>query len=442
MIARYSLPEMASIWTETAKFQRWLAVELAVVRVREAMFPEEVPTGTSDYLAKTAKINIARIQEIEATTNHDVIAFITQVAETCGEPGRHIHFGLTSNDVVDSAFGLAMRDACDILIGKLDELIESARNLALQHPHTVMMGRTHGMHAEPITFGIKVAGWVDELLRHRERLLHAKQGVAVGKLSGAVGAYTLLSPEIEAKVMDVLDLKVASHSTQIIPRDRHAELLSSISILGGGLERIATEIRNGQRSELSELAEPFGKGQRGSSAMPHKRNPILCERVCGGSRVLRGYAVVGFENMALWMERDISHSSAERIVIADAFVLAHYLLHLMHKIVSGLTVDEKRMKEIVKSTRDLHLSQRILSALVASGKSRDKSYELVQKAAFTAKAQKKSLLVIAANENWWDMSQEFIATICDQKPDRYWRDIYRRAGVKPLSTGGRKIGKA
>jgi len=440
MIDRYSLPEMSKLWSEVAKFQRWLAVELAVVEVREQMYPQQVPAGTTEHLRKHASINVKRINEIEATTNHDVIAFITQVAETCGEPGRHIHFGLTSNDVVDTALGLAMRDACDILLRKVDTLIESTQALAQAHRKTIMMGRTHGMHAEPITFGIKVAGWVDELFRHRDRLEHAKSNVSVGKLSGAVGTYTLLPPEVETRVMEILGLKVASHSTQVVPRDRHAELLSTIAILGGGLERIATEIRNGQRSELGELAEPFGKGQRGSSAMPHKRNPILCERICGGARVLRGYAQVGFENIALWMERDISHSSAERIVLTDSFLLSDYLLNMMNRIITGLTVNEKRMKQIVKETRDLHLSQKMLSALVDSGKSRDESYELVQKAAFAAKEKKQSLLKIAEQESWWGLSHEAVTELSEQNPDRYWREIYRRAGVTKTHIGGKKIG--
>ncbi|MDK9700684.1 MAG: adenylosuccinate lyase [bacterium] len=429
MIARYSLPDMARLWSEEAKFQRWLEVELAAVSAREKNFPQEVPAGTTSELRSKCHINVSRIDEIEATTNHDVIAFVTQVAETCGEPGRHIHYGMTSSDVVDTALGLALRDACDLLLARLDTLLETTRALAKEHHDTEMMGRTHGMHAEPTTFGIKVAGWVDELSRNRERLLRAKAAVAVGKLSGAVGTYTLLPPDVEAHVMKELNLAVATHSTQIVPRDRHAELLSTLALLGGALERIALEIRHGQRTELGELSEPFGRGQRGSSAMPHKKNPILCERICGGARVLRGYALTGFENIALWMERDISHSSTERIIFPDAFLLMDYLLSIAQKILSGIVVDRKRMKTIVRSALDLHLSQRILSALVAAGKTRNESYEVVQSAAFTAREKKKSLLKIAAEHNWWGLPPEAIAEISNLRPGKYWRTILKRAGV-------------
>lgn len=430
MIERYTLPEMRSIWSEEAKFHRWLDVELAVIAAREKILPDNLPIGTSLKLKQQAKIDVKRILEIEHTSNHDVIAFVTQVAETCDGDGRQIHYGLTSSDVVDTALAIALRDGCAILQTKLSTLIETTTKLAILYKDTLMMGRTHGMHAEPTTFGIKVAGWVDELKRNLIRLNRAKHEVSVGKLSGAVGTYSLLPPEIENEVMKLLELGVASHSTQIVPRDRHAELLSVFALLGGALERIATEIRHGQRSEIDELSEPFGKGQRGSSAMPHKKNPILCERICGGARLLRSYALVGFENQALWMERDISHSSAERVVLTDAFLLLDYLLHISNRILSGLVVNEKQMKQTVTHAYDLHLSQRLLSALIDGGMGRNEAYELVQTASFEAKQQKLSLLKIVEKRNFWNLSADVVHHLKKVKPNTYTRTIFKKVGLK------------
>ncbi|MCX7834763.1 MAG: adenylosuccinate lyase [bacterium] len=436
MIERYSLPEMKSIWTDEAKFKRWLEVELTVLQVREEMGIYNIPIGTTDNLKKQIQIDITRINEIEKTTNHDVIAFVTQITENCGTLGRYIHYGLTSSDVIDTALGMTLRDGCNILEEKLQTLISTLQQTALQHRSTIMMGRTHGMHAEPITFGIKVAGWVDELNRNLARFNRAKEAVSVGKLSGAVGTYSLLTPEIELKVMKKLGLKVASHSTQIVPRDRYAELLSVFALIGGALERIALEIRHGQRNEISELSEPFGKGQRGSSAMPHKKNPILCERICGCARLLRSYALVGFENQALWMERDISHSSTERIILPDAFQLLDYMLYLMNKIVGGLVVDTNQMKRIVRHFYDVHFSQKILTALIDQGYGRDEAYTIVQNASFQAKEKKISLLTIAKNNNWWSLPNQVVQEILSVRPDKYWRNIYKRAGI-PLKRGGK-----
>lgn len=439
MIERYSHPFMRSLWSEESKFQRWLDVELAVVAVREELGMQNIPVGTTDKLRQQIRLDIQRINEIEQTTHHDVIAFVTQITETCdAEIGRYLHYGLTSSDVVDTALGMTLRDSCHLIEEQLQTLIHTTHELARQHSKTIMMGRTHGMHAEPITFGIKVAGWADELVRNLLRLRRAKESVAVGKLSGAVGTYSLLPPQVEELVMKKLGLGIATHSTQIIPRDRHAELLSVIALLGGALERIALDIRHSQRNEIGEISEPFGRGQRGSSAMPHKKNPILCERICGCARVLRSFALVGFENQALWMERDISHSSTERIILPDAFQLLDYLLRLLNRILSGLVVNRKQMKANVRNSYDLHFSQRILSALIDNGYTRDQAYTIVQRASFEAKERKMSLLKVAQSNQWWSLSDKTVQEILSIKPEKYWRYIYKRAGIS-LKKGG-KVG--
>ncbi len=387
MISRYTTPEMGSLWSEEAKFRSWLRVELAACRARATL--GEIPTAEVEELAERADFTVERIEEIEAETNHDVIAFVTAVAETVEAKGapdaaRHFHFGLTSSDVVDTAGALRLRDALDLILDEAKRLALLLCDMSLDHRGTAMVGRTHGVHAEPTTFGHKLAVWAFEMERNLERLAHAQEAAAVGKISGAVGVYANVDPKVEVIACEELGLEPAPASTQVIQRDRHAEALSTLAVLGSTLEKIALEIRGAQRTEVRELEEPFGRGQKGSSAMPHKRNPILSERLCGMARLLRGYAQVGFEDNALWQERDISHSSAERVVLPDATTVAHYMLRTARRVLSGLRVNEERMLENLNIGGGIVFSGRVLLALVESGMSRDDAYAVVQGAAMRA----------------------------------------------------------
>ena len=382
MIPRYSRPEMAEIFSERAKFGRWLEVELLAVeaRVRRG----EVPVEDLTEIKEKAAFDVDRIAEIEAVRHHDVVAFVENVRENVGEAGRHIHFGLTSSDILDTATAVALRDAGDLLIEGIGRLTQTVRTKALEHRDTLMAGRTHGVHAEPTTFGIKLAGWTFELARDRDRLRRARDAVAVGKLSGAVGIYSQLPPDVEAYVCDRLGLEVESAATQVVARDRHAEFLSSIALVGATLERFAQEIRHLQRTEVREAEEPFARGQKGSSAMPHKRNPIICERICGQARLLRAYAQTGLENVALWHERDISHSSVERVTFADACVLLDYMMDKMRWVIDGLVVYPDRMLANLDASHGLVFSQTVLTTLLAKGLQRERAYELVQRNAMAA----------------------------------------------------------
>jgi adenylosuccinate lyase len=383
VIERYTLPEIGSVWTEEAKYRAWLEVELAVCRARARL--GEIPAEEVDELAKKADFTVERIHEIEAETNHDVIAFVSTVAETVDSPvSRHFHFGLTSSDVLDTAGALQLRDSLDLIRRDARELALLLCEMALEHRHTVMVGRTHGVHAEPTVLGHKLAVWAFEMERNLDRLAHAREVAAVGKISGAVGTYANVDPKVEAITCEELGIKPAPASTQIVQRDRHAEVLATLAILGSTVEKIALEIRGAQRTEVRELAEPFGRGQKGSSAMPHKRNPILSERLCGMARLLRGYAAVGFENNALWQERDISHSSAERVVLPDATILALYMLRTTMRILRGLQVHKDRMLENLNLGGGVVHSGRVLLALVEAGMSRDYAYSIVQGAAMQA----------------------------------------------------------
>lgn len=382
MIERYTLPEIGTVWTEEAKYSAWLKVELAVCRARAEL--GEIPSDEVEELADKADFTVERIQEIEAKTNHDVIAFVSTVAEYAGDVSRHFHFGLTSSDVLDTAGALQLRDALNLIIGEAKSLTLVLADLALEHRETVMVGRTHGVHAEPTTFGHKVAVWAFEMERNLERLQHAREVAAVGKISGAVGTYANVDPKVEALTCDGLGLSSSPASTQVVQRDRHAEVLSAIAVLGSTMEKIAVEIRGGQRTEVRELAEPFGRGQKGSSAMPHKRNPILAERLTGMARILRANAAVGFENNALWQERDISHSSAERVVLPDSTILAFYMLRTTARVLRGLDVNADRMRENLNMGGGIVFSGRVLLALVESGMSRDDAYAVVQSAAMQA----------------------------------------------------------
>lgn len=387
MIERYTLPELAAVWNEEAKFRSWLKVELAVCRARAAL--GEIPMEEVEELTEKAGFNVERIHEIEAETNHDVIAFVTAVSDTVaskgsGEVARHFHFGLTSSDVLDTAGALQLKEALRLVRDEAKALTLLLCEMALAHRDTVMIGRTHGVHAEPTTLGHKLAVWAFEMERNLERLAHAEEVASVGKVSGAVGTYANVDPKVEALTCEELGLHPAPASTQIVQRDRHAEVLAALAVLGSTVEKVALEVRGAQRTEVRELAEPFGRGQKGSSAMPHKRNPILAERLCGMARLLRGYAAVGFENNALWQERDISHSSAERVVLPDSTTVAHYMLRTTIRILQGLQVDEARMRENLNSGGGIVYSGRVLLALVESGMSRDEAYAVVQDAAMQA----------------------------------------------------------
>jgi adenylosuccinate lyase len=390
MIPRYTLPEMGALWTDEARFESMLRVELAVLRAlgRRDLVPAEAVAAVEDR----ARIDVERIAELERITDHDVIAFVSQVAETVGEEGRFIHFGLTSSDVVDTALALQCRTAADLLLSATDHLLELLIRRAREHATTVMMGRTHSVHAEPITFGLKLASWAFELDRDRRRLAAAADDLATGKLSGAVGTYSQLGPDVESDVMADLGLTVDPVSTQIDQRDRHAYFLAAIAVMGGSLERFATEVRNLQHTEIGEVQEPFRGGQKGSSAMPHKRNPITSERIVGLARLLRGFSIAAMEDQALWHERDISHSSVERVALPGATTLLHYMLVRFAALVDGLVVRAERMRENVERGLGLFASSRLLTILVEEGgMSREEAYSIVQRAALRAADERRPL---------------------------------------------------
>jgi adenylosuccinate lyase len=399
MIARYTLPEMGALWTDQARFEHMLRVELAALRAveRHGM----VPAGTTAAVEARARVDVDRINELEKTTDHDVIAFVSQVAETCGPEGRFLHFGLTSSDVVDTALALQCRAAADLLDAALAALVDLVAARAQEHAGTVMMGRTHSVHAEPITFGLKLASWGFELARGRRRIAAAATDIAVGKLSGAVGTYSQLGPEIEAEVMAELGLSIEPAATQVVARDRHAAFLAAIAVCAGSIERAATEVRNLQHTEIGELQEPFRAGQKGSSAMPHKRNPITSERLAGLARLVRGYAGAGLEDEALWHERDIAHSSVERVALPGATTLLHYMAVRLTRIVEGLVVRPERMRENLERGLGLFASSRLLTALVEQGGlAREDAYAIVQRAALKAADERRQLReLIEADES-------------------------------------------
>jgi adenylosuccinate lyase len=397
MIRRYTLAEMGAIWTEAARFAQMLAVELEVARAQARR--GTVPGDALTAIEARARVDVDRIAEIELTTDHDVIAFVTQVAESIGPEGRYLHLGLTSSDVVDTALALQLRTAGELLLRDADRLVGVLVAKAREHEASLMMGRTHSVHAEPTTFGLKLAGWAFEVDRGRRRLAEAVDEIGTGKLSGPVGTYSHLDPSIEAEVLGALGLRVDPVSTQIVQRDRHAAFLAAMAILGGSLERFATEIRNLQHTEIGEVMEPFKQGQKGSSAMPHKRNPILSERVAGLARVLRGYAATGLENQPLWHERDISHSSAERIILPDATILLDYLLQKTAGLVDGLVVRTDRMLENIERGHGLHASSRVLTALVSrGGLSREEAYAIVQRHSLEAADARRPLRDLLATD--------------------------------------------
>ena len=377
MIRRYTRPQMGELWSEEARLGRWLDVELGLVDVLAER--GDVPLAAARRLRERARVDVARMQEIEDEVKHDVIAFVSAVTETVGDDGRFLHLGVTSSDVVDTALALQLRDAADLLVADLDGLRGAVRAQALRHRHTVMMGRTHGIHAEPITFGLKCASWYAELGRDRRRLATAREEIAYGKLSGAVGTFANIAPEVEAAVCARLGLRPEPIATQVVPRDRHAAFFGCLAIVAGSCERIALEIRHLQRTEVGEVAEPFGRGQKGSSAMPHKRNPVLSENVSGLARLIRGYALAALENIALWHERDISHSSVERVIAPDATIVMDFMLTRLAAVVEGLEVRADVMRANVERLGGAIFSEQVLLALVRRGVSRDEAYRWVQR---------------------------------------------------------------
>ncbi len=377
MISRYTLPEMGSLWSEQNKFQKWLEVELAVCEVHAEM--GTIPRDALLEIKARANFSVERINEIEKTTNHDVIAFTSNLAESIGAASRFVHYGLTSSDVVDTANALLLRDACDLLLEKIAAFMAVLKRRAFEFRNTPQVGRTHGIHAEPTSFGLTFALWHDEMRRNRERLVHARNTVAVGKISGAVGSFAHLDPIVEEKVCARLGLKAAPISTQIIQRDRYAEYLSTLAIIASSLDKFALNIRHWQRTEVREAQEYFSAGQKGSSAMPHKRNPIISERICGIARVVRANSLVGLENIALWHERDISHSSAERVVLPDSSIALDYMLHKATSLVDRLVVYPDRMLENLQATKGLIFSGQLLLVLTQKGVARETAYEWVQR---------------------------------------------------------------
>ena len=421
MIDRYTLPEMGALWSEETKFQKWLDVEIAVCEVHAEM--GTIPLDALEQIKGRAKFSVARIDEIEKTTDHDVIAFTTNLAESIGEASRFVHYGLTSSDVVDTANALLLRGACDILLAKINALMDVLKKRAFEFKNTPQIGRTHGIHAEPTSFGLTFALWYDEMRRHRYRLIKARETVAVGKISGAVGAFAHLDPIVEEKVCERLGLKAAPVSTQIIQRDNYAEYLCTLAIIASSLDKFALQIRHWQRTEVREAQEKFKRGQKGSSAMPHKRNPILSERICGMARVVRANSIVGLENVALWHERDISHSSAERVVLPDSSIATDYILAKMTSLIDGLIVYPERMLENLNLTRGSVFSGQLLLALTQAGVSREQAYEWVQRNALQAWDEGYELksLVSADKEITAHLNQEQIDRVFSL--DTYLRNV-------------------
>ncbi len=421
MIDRYTLPEMGALWSEETRFQKWLDVEIAVCEVHAEM--GTIPREALEQIKSRAKFSVARINEIEKTTDHDVIAFTTNLAESIGDAARFVHYGLTSSDVVDTANALLLREACDLLLKKVDALVAVLKRRAFEFKDTPQVGRTHGIHAEPTSFGLTFALWYDEMRRNSQRLLKARVAVAVGKISGAVGAFAHLDPQVEEKVCAKLGLKAAPVSTQIVQRDSYAEYLCTLAVVASSLEKFALQVRHWQRTEVREAQEKFRKGQKGSSAMPHKRNPILSERICGMARVVRANSIVGLENVALWHERDISHSSAERVVLPDSSIATDYMLHKMASLIDGLVVYPERMLENLNATRGLIFSGQLLLALTQSGVAREEAYGWVQRNAMKTWDEGGDFhsLVSADKEIRAHLSEEQIARVFSL--DTYLRNV-------------------
>ena len=408
MIERYTLPEMARIWSEQRKLEVWKEVETLALEAWQTL--GKVPHGVAEATAAAICPTPEQVAEREKITNHDLAAFVDLLGEAAGpDAAGWVHYGLTSSDVLDTAGGVILSESADLLLNALESLFETVKDRAMEYRDTYMVGRTHGIWAEPTTFGLKLASWAFELARDHARLQEARSTVAVGKISGAVGTYAHVPPEVERHVCDALGMEPESASTQVTARDRHAQYLQTIALVGASIERMATEIRHLQRSEVSEVREAFGKGQKGSSAMPHKRNPILSERMTGMARLLRGYAQVGLENVALWHERDISHSSAERVALPDASIALHYMLVKFNGLIRDLVVDDDRMIANLESTRGLVFSQAVLLALIDTGMTRDQAYRIVQAHAMTAWDARESLQGLLAADPSVQLTDEALA---------------------------------
>jgi len=441
MIERYSRLQMKKVWSEENKFDHWLRVEIAVCEAWVEL--GEIPRKEIVRIRK-ASYNLNRIADFLKVTHHDMTAFLNSVAESLGKESRFIHLGLTSSDVMDTALGLQLTQAADIMAKDIAELIAVLESKAVEHKYTIMMGRTHGVHAEPTTFGLKMAVWAEEMKRNAQRLAEAKKAVSVGKISGAVGTYATVPPQVEKMACARLGLAPDPISSQIIQRDRHAQFLTTLAIIAGSLEKFATEIRGLQRTEVREVEESFEAGQTGSSAMPHKRNPELCERICGLARLIRGYALTSLENIALWHERDISHSSAERIILPDSCLALDYMLSTFTSIMKGLKVYPESMRRNVELTQGVIFSQRVLLALIGKGLQRGEAYKIVQDSAMKAWEKKRSFLNLleADRRITARLDRKELNSLFDY--DYYLRhvdDVFRRLGLAKAKQG-RKGGKA
>ena len=430
MIPRYSRPEMARLWSQDAKYEAWLKVEVAVCEVYAKR--GVVPADALGRIKAKARVDAARIDEIEAKTRHDVIAFLTNLEESIGADSRYVHIGMTSSDVLDTALALQLQQACEVLLGDLERFRAALRTLALRHKGTLCVGRSHGVHAEPMVFGLKPALWYAEAGRNIERLRRAKEAVRVGKISGAIGTFAHVDPDVEEEVCRLLGLEPDPISTQVVQRDRHAELCAVLAIVAASLEKVAVEIRSLQRTEILEAEEPFAEGQKGSSSMPHKRNPVGSENVSGLARLVRTNALAALENVALWHERDISHSSVERVILPDSTILVDYMLHRMTGIIDGLQVYPERMKENMERSYGLMFSQRVLLKIADKGLPRQQAYEIVQKNAMRAWRERTDFhaLLAADPEVTARLAPADLAACFE--PAWYLRNvdaIYRRAGL-------------
>ncbi len=431
MIERYTLPEMGELWTETYKLKTWLQVEIAVCEAQAEL--GYIPAEAVETIKATANFDPKRVLEIEAEVKHDVIAFLTNVNEYVGEAGRYIHLGMTSSDMLDTALSLQLVASLDVIMTQVEHLSQAIRYQAQQHRDTVMIGRSHGIHAEPITFGFKLAGWLAEVLRHRERLCALHQQIAVGKISGAVGTYANIDPQIEALTCQKLGLTPDTASTQVISRDRHAEFIQALALLAASIERFAVEIRNLQRTDVLEVEEYFSKGQKGSSAMPHKRNPIKSERLTGMARIIRGYVVAALENVALWHERDISHSSVERMMFPDCCTLMHFMLVETTDLIKNLQVYPDNMRRNLNLYGGVVFSQRVLLKLVEAGMNREAAYAVVQGCAHTAWNQPEGNFQALISQNAQVNAQLSPAEIADCfDPQHHLKNlntIYQRLNI-------------
>ena len=430
MINRYSRPEMANIWTEENKYKAWLEVEILADEAWAEL--GEIPKEDVALIREKAGFDIDRILEIEQETRHDVVAFTRAVSETLGEERKWVHYGLTSTDVVDTAQGYQLKRVNEILRQDIKDFMEILKKMANEYKYTVCMGRTHGIHAEPTTFGLKVARWYSEMKRNYERFEHAAAGVEAGKISGAVGTFAEVDPRVEQYVCEKLGLRAQEVSSQVLPRDLHAEYIAALALIGTSLEEMATEIRSLQRTEIHEVEEHFAKGQKGSSAMPHKRNPIGSENICGCARVLRGHVVTAYENVALWHERDISHSSAERMILPDTTALLDYMLHRFGRILANLDVFPETMKKNMDKTLGLIYSGRVLLKLVKSGMTRENAYDLIQP--YTAKCWAEQVPFRPLLEADPTIQKQLTKEDLDDAFDYHWHlrhvdDIFKRVGL-------------